>query len=186
MGYHRDFGMRSFENIVRVARFRAPRTGAPIIIGAPVQIDPDNPGFLKRVAEAEAPSADCGIAIYEHIQNKSDNLTTYLDAPYDRVPLGQYCQMVHGGGAKFWFRNSEDKVLYDGRSQEGHTMVTTGAVDTAADLSTFKPGDGLVPDGNGFWRRTDGSNTADVGGAAWLVIEQVNPAAGLVEARLTF
>lgn len=186
MGYHRDFGMRSFENTVRNARFRAPSTGNPIIIGAPVSIDGANPGRFKRAAEAEAPGPRCGIAIYEHIQNKSDNLVTYLDAPYDRVPLGQYAQILHGVGVKVWFKNSADKALYDGRTQTGHRMVTTGAVDTAADLTTIAPGDGLVPDGNGFWRRTDGTGTVDVGGTAWLVVEQVNPAAGLVEARFTF
>lgn len=186
MGYHRDFGMRSFENTVRNARFRAPSTGNDIIIGAPVVIDPDNPGRFKRAAEAEAPGSDCGIAIYEHIQNKSDNLTTYLDPPYDKVPLGQYAQILHGVGVKVWFKNSAGKTLYDGRTQAGHTMVTNGTAGTGADLSTLKPGDGLVPDGNGFWRKTDGSGTADVGGAAWLIVEQVNPAAGLVEARFTF
>lgn len=87
--------------------------------------------------------------------------------------------MMHGPGAKVWFKNTEDKTLYDGRQRAAYSFV----VDNVA---TSMIGKGLVPDGNGKWRLTDGSSAADVGGAAWLVIEQANPSTGLVEARFTF
>jgi hypothetical protein len=173
--------MRSFENVVRDGRFRVPKTGTPLKIGAPVQIDPANPGLLEPAAEAAAPGQNTGVVIYEHIQNKSDALTTQYDAPYDQVPLGQYAQMMHGAGAKVWFRNVADKGLYDGRTQTGGTLLAA-----SVDLATLTPGTGLVPDGAGKYRTTDGSATAGVGGAAWLVVEQVNPSTGRVEARLTF
>jgi hypothetical protein len=181
MSYGRNFGMRSFENVVRDGRFRVPSTGTPFKIGAPVMLDPDNPGRLKAATEAVAPSQACGLVVFEHIQNKSDALVTNHDAPYNQVPLGQYAQMMHGAGAKVWFMNTEDKALYDGRVQEGG-----GLLDDSVDVADLSPGDGLVPAGNGKFRTTDGSDTADIGGAAWLVVEQANPSTGRVEARLTF
>lgn len=181
MSYSRNFGMRSFENVVRDGRFRTPAGEAPFEIGAAVQLDPDNAGFLKLADEAAAPSQNCGLVIFEHIQNKSDALTTVYDNPYNQVPPGQYAQMMHGPGTKVWFRNTDDKVLYDGRTQAGGGLLADGV--TVADL---QPGDGLVPDGAGKFRATDGSGTADIGGTAWLVVEQANPSTGRVEARLTF
>lgn len=185
MSYSRNFGMRSFENIVRDGRFRAPTTGSAILIGAPVMLDAAAAGFVKAATEAVTPSQNCGIAVFEHIQNKSDALTLYNDSPYNAVPLGQYVQMVHGQGAKVWFKNTADKTLYDGRVQAGVTILDNGS-GAAMDLSTLAPGTGLVPDGAGRWRKTDGSGTANVGGVAWLVVEQVNTSNGVVEARLTF
>lgn len=185
MAYSRNFGMRSFENIVRVGRFRAPTTGTPFKLGAPIMLDDAAPGFVKAATEAVAPSANCGIAVYEHIQNKSDALTTSSDTPYDQVPLGQYVQMVHGPGAKIWLKNTEDKTLYDGRVQAGVIVLDDGA-GAAMDVSTLDVGMGLVPDGNGRFRATDGTTTANVGGSAWLVVEQVNTSTGLVEARFVF
>lgn len=185
MSYSRNFGMRSFENIVRDGRSRVPTTGTAIKIGAPVMLDAASAGFVKAATEAVAPSANCGIAVFEHIQNKSDALVTAYDAPYNEVPLGQYVQMVHGAGAKVWLKNTADKTLYDGRVQAGVTILDNGS-GAAMDLSTLAPGVGLVPDGAGRWRKTDGTTTANVGGTAWLVVEQVNTSTGVVEARLTF
>lgn len=181
MSYSRNFGMRGFENVVRDGRFRVPASGTPFKIGAPVQLDPNNPGKLKAAAEAVAPGQNTGIVVFEHIQNKSDALTLSYDAPYDEVPLGQYAQMMHGAGTKVWFQNTAAKTLYDGRVQ-----AAGGLLESGLDVSTLKPGDGLVPDGNGKYRKTDGTGTADVGGVAWLVVEQVNPQTGRVDARLTF
>lgn len=181
MSYSRYFGMRSFENIVRDGRFKVAKTGTPHKIGAPVMLDPANPGQLKAATEAVAPGPNCGLVVFEHIQNKSDALVTSYDAPYDQVPLGQFAQMVHGQGAKFWFKNVADKTLYDGRTQVNGTLL-----DASVDIADLQPGDGLVPAGNGKYRATDGTGVADVGGVAWLVVEQANPNTGLVEARLTF
>lgn len=179
MSYGRNFGMRSFENIVRDGRFRVPATGTALRIGEPVMIDAANPGRLKAATEAVAPGAGVGIVVFEHIQNKSDALVLNHDEPYNQVPLAQYAQMVHGPGAKVWFRNTGAKTLYDGRVRGAFSFI----VDT---IATSMIGKGLVPDGAGKWRITDGTSTADVGGAAWLVVEQANPTTGLVEARFNF
>lgn len=172
MSYGRNFGMRSFENIVRDGRFRVPASGDPLRIGSPVMLDADTPGYLELATAGMAPSANCGILVYEHIQNKSDALVTNHDDPYDKVPLGVYAQMIHGPGAKVWFKNTAQKTLYDGRSRAAVTMVTTALADLA-------PGDGLSPVGTaGQW--------AEDATAPWLIVEQVNAATGLVEARFTF
>lgn len=179
MAYGRNFGMRSFENVVRDGRFRVPATGTPLRIGAPVMLDTANAGRVKAATEAVAPASNCGIVVFEHIQNKSDALVTNHDDPYDKVPLGVYAQMMHGPGAKVWFKNTALVTLYDGRERAAFSFV----VDT---IATTMVGKGLVPDGAGKWRLTDDTATADVGGVRWLTVEQVNVTTGLVEARFEF
>ena len=186
MSYSRNFGMRSFENVVRDGRFRAPRTGTPIKIGAPVQLDPANPGFLKLAGAGAAPGPGAGIAVYEHIQNKSDALTTVYDAPYDSVPLGQYAQMMHGPGTKVWIQDTAAKTLYDGRVQAAGDLLDAGVT-----VDNTLIGKGLVPTADGKWRAVDADGADNVAGNAddekpWMVVEQVNPSTGRVEARLTF
>lgn len=173
MSYGRNFGMRSFENVIRDARYRVPSTGTPLKIGAPVIIDAANPGKLKLAAATDKPSAVTGLAVFEHIQNKSDELTLSYDSPYDSVPLGVYAQMMHGVGVKVWFKNTTAKTLYDGRQRAAYSPIVDAV---AADMV----GKGLIPDGTGKWK------LAGVGDTAWLLIEQANPTTGLVEARLTF
>jgi len=174
MSYGRNFGMRSFENVVRVGRFRVPATGTPLRIGEGVMLDPAAAGKLKVATAGVAAGANCGIVVFEHIQNKSDALVTNHDDPYDKVPLGVYAQMMRGPGAKVWFRNTAAKTLYDGRVRDAVEMVD-------ADLTALAIGSGLSPDGAGKW-------VADAT-APWLIIEQVNATSadvGLVEARFTF
>jgi hypothetical protein len=105
MSYSRNFGFRSFENIVRNGRFRAPATGTPILIGAPVIIDTATPGYLKP-ATAGAALGLGGIALFEHIQKKGVDLDLVGTADFASVPLGQYTQIVHGPGTKVWFKNA--------------------------------------------------------------------------------
>ena len=175
MSYSRNFGMRSFENIVRNGRFRAPKSGDPIVIGAPVILDPATPGFFKAATAAAAPNAAAGIALYEHIQAKGvdTSLVSTHDAPFNQVPAGQYAQIIHGKGAKVWFKNTADKTLYDGRTQKGGSLIATA-------LGSLTIGAGLVPDGLGKFK------VAGAGEAAWLTIEQINTSTGLVEARFEF
>lgn len=184
MAYSRNFGMRSFENVIRDGRFRTPKTGTPLKIGAPVQLDADNPGFMEPADDGAAPGPNVGLVVFEHIQNKSDALTTQYDSPYDSVPLGQYAQVMHGPGTKVWFKNTADKTLYDGRVQGGGSLLAD-----SVDLATLTIGTGLVPDGAGKYRAAADADGAGAGTAlegAWLVVEQVNPSTGRVEARLTF
>lgn len=176
MSYSRNFGMRSFENVVRDGRFRVPKAGTPFLIGAPVTLDIANPGFLKQPTAAQAPSPGCGAVVFEHIQSKGVDtfLTTNVDPPFNRVPLGQYAQMMHGVGTKVWLRNTVASSLYDGRTQEGNTIVGTGATPVLPTLGQF-----LTPSAAGTWEVGTQAN-------GWLYVEQVNPTTGLVEARFTF
>lgn len=177
MSYSRYFGMRSFENIIRDARFRVPRTGTPLKIGSPVVLDGAAAGFMKQAAAGAAPGPAAGVVIYEHIQYRGSTDSTlqgYSDPPFDQVPLGQYAQIVHGPGAKFWFKVVGDKVLYDGRTQTGGSLLQAGL-----DLTTLTPGSTLAPVAGGLFGPA-GTNPA------WLTVEQCNPTTGLVEARLSF
>lgn len=182
MSYSRNFGMRSFENVVRDGRFRVPKAGTPLLIGAPVTIDTATPGFLKLATAAQAPSPGCGVVVFEHIQYKGvdTSLVTSSDAPFNRVPLAQYAQMMHGAGTKVWLRNTADAPMYDGSVRPGITIVA----------GTFPVvGDGLVPVGDGTWRVAADADGAGEGTAlepAWLYVEQANPDTLLVEARFTF
>lgn len=174
MAYSRNFGMRSFENVVRDGRFRVPKSGTPLLIGAPVAVDDANPGFLRLATAAEAPSPLTGAVVFEHIQFKGvdTNLVTNHDAPFNVVPLGQYAQMMHGVGTKVWLRNTEDAPMYDGTVRSGVDVIS-GTFPTV--------GDTLVPAGDGTWRvGVAGTETG------WLFVEQANPTSGLVEARFNF
>lgn len=174
MGYTRFFGMRSFENIVRDGRFRTP-AGSNWLIGTPVTIDPANAGFLKEATADEAPSAVCGVLVFEHIQMPGLDPALSTGADMVTVPGGRYAQMVHGAGAKVWFKNVDDEVLYDGRPLVGGALLAD-----SVDVSALALGTGLSPDGAGKYAATG------VGDVAWLTVEQVNPSTGLVEARFNF
>jgi len=180
MSYSRYFGMRSFENVVRSGRFRAPATGTPLKIGEPVVIDPDstNNAFFKAAEAGDGPDASCGVAIYEHIQNKSDALTTSYDAPYDEIPLGQYAQMMRGPGTKVWFQNQAAKTLYDGRVRAAGGLLDATAA-AAVTGGTLDIGTFLGPTGAGKYGTV-------LAAEAWMIVENVNPNTGVVEARLTF
>lgn len=185
MSYSRNFGFRSFENIVRDARFKAPAdAGTPDLlwIGEGVVVDPTAAGYVKRAGAGEVVSPGCGIAVYEHITNAGlggyngvdMSLTSPQDPPFDTVPPSRYLQFVHGIGTKVWFKNTTTRPLYDGRSQVGRTTVAgLGATPTVI------VGDYLTPDGSGAWKEATG------GDGKWLWVEHINTN-GTVECRFTF
>lgn len=174
MGYHRSFGMRSFENIVRVARFRTP-ANVTFVIGEPVMLDSANPGRLKAATAGVAPGANTGIVVFEHIQMQGIDAMLNTNSDLATVPAGRYAQMVHGPGTKVWFKNAADKTLYDGRTQDNPALLAS-----SINLNTLAPGDGLTPDGSSKFKKSSG------GDGVWLIVEQVNPSTGVVEARFTF
>lgn len=182
MPYTRNFGMRSFENVVRAGRFRAPTSALTvsdgtdelgrILIGTAVVLDDANPGFVKRPDANQAPSPLCGLAVYEHIQVRGVDPGLSTPQDFEHVPPGQYVQVMRGPGAKVWFKNTSDKNLYDGRAQQGRTLVAgLGATPTVA------VGDFLTVTADGTFAEGDASN-------GWFVVEQVE--GDLVECRFTF
>lgn len=183
MSYSRNFGFRSFQNIIRDGRNRVPSSGDALVIGAPVAVDADKPGTLKAVAEGAAPTQLSGVVLYEHIENRdaamNPTLTTYAD--FDKVPLGQYAQLVHGVGVKVWFKNTGAKTLYDGR-----VRAAAGLLASSVTVSALKPGDGLTPDGNGKYKKAALAAGEDPADPVWFIVESANSSTGVVEARFTF
>ena len=190
MSYSRNFGMRSFENVIRDGRFRVPKTGTALVIGAPVILDGATPGFLKAATAAAGANSAGGLVVFEHIQVKGVDpvTTTTSDAPFNQVPLGNYAQLVHGVGVKVWFKNTAAKTLYDGTTQAAGSRIS-------GDLTAIAVGDGLVPDGAGKLRKAVetptivAGNITALGEARWFTVEQVNAlttSTGSVEARFEF
>lgn len=181
MPYTRNFGMRSFENVVRAARFRVPASasaegdgqeGGLFLIGTAVKIDPDNPGFLKRPDANEAPSPACGVVVYEHIQRMGSDPFTTTALDFEVVPAGQFAQVMRGPGVKVWFKNNEDHTSYDGKTRQGRSIV-----DGIGATPTIAVGDFLTVKADGTYVK----GTAENG---WFLVEQVS--GDLVECRFTF
>lgn len=160
MSYTLNFGFRSFENIVRNARFRAPATGGALLIGSPVAIDSANAGRLKQAGAAEVPGAGKGVLVYEHIQVKGVDPLLSVPTDFTTVPVGDYAQIVSGIGVKVWLKGD--------------------LLDVGVDPGALAPGDGLVPNASGQFAVTG------VGESSWLIVEQSNASTGVVEARFTF
>ena len=188
MPYTRNFGMRSFENVVRAARFRVPaqpsfsgdngHVDGLALIGTAVKIDTANPGLLTRPAAAEEPGAHCGVVVYEHIQRMGTDPFLTVAQDFEVVPAGQYAQIMRGPGVKVWFKNTEAKTSYDGRVTPGRTLV---------DLTDVVVGDGLTVAADGtFEKAGDDGETPPVPDGVWFIVEQIDADAGLVEARFTF
>lgn len=181
MPYTRNFGMRGFENVVRTARFRVPKTadatgagqeGGLFLIGTAVQIDPADPGFLKRPDANQEPDPSCGIVVYEHIQRMGSDPYTTTAQDFEVVPAGQYAQVMRGPGVKVWFKNTDEAVSYDGKTRSGRDLVAgLGATPTVA------VGDFLTVAADGTYVEGTAAN-------GWFLVEQVS--GDLVECRFTF
>lgn len=177
MAYGRNFGMRSFENAVRMGRHKVAAdfdegANGELYIGTAVKADA-NGNIVRPAANAE-PDGLSGILVYEHIQYQGvdPGLTTYSDAPFNKAPKGRFAQILRGPGAKVWFKNTSDKTLYDNRTQTGVTLVAgLGATPTLA------VGDYLTPAADGTWQEGTAAN-------GWLQVEQVSSDG--VECRVLF
>lgn len=181
MPYTRNFGMRSFENVVRAGRFRVPANndatgpgseGGLFLIGTAVKLDSANPGFLTRPDAAEVPSPACGVVVYEHIQRMGVDPLTATAQDFEVVPAGQYAQVMRGPGVKVWFKNTESALSYDGRTRDGRALV-----DGLGATPTVSVGDFLTV-------KADGTYEAGTAANGWFLVEQVD--GDLVECRFTF
>lgn len=172
MGYTRNFGIRSFENIVREGRART-AAGSAHVIGAPVKLDSANPGQLVAAAAGEAPAQGKGVVVYEHLL-PTEIKQTYSDL--NTVPGGVYAQIVHGPGVKIWLRDTAAKTMYD-----GSTLPAGDLLAASVNLGTLAIGAALTPDGAGKYKVANGTTDGE-----WLIVESVNASTGVVEARFTF
>jgi hypothetical protein len=185
--YGRNFDFRrppEPEN--RPGRFVLPATGTPVAIGAPIEVDTaGSPNALDLTPVVLATAAGGvnglrGIMVYEYgpaaYAGFDPLLTTYSDL--GTAPLGAAVQMVSSREIKCVFRNTVAQTFLGTRHYAGRKMVA-GVLGTDVVVGTFlKPGPGS--DANGYWQAT--ATEAD----AWLVTENVNEAAGEVEARFLF
>lgn len=175
MTYTRNFGFRSFENIVRSARFRAPAAGT-LTIGEPVILDTANAGRMKAATAGVANGSSSGVVLYERIQSTGVDPLLVGAGDFSTVPIGQYAQIVHGLGVKIWLKQTAAKTLYDGRVQAAYNPFAA-----SVDLSALAIGAQLTPDGAGKWKVSNGTTDGD-----WLTVESVNATTKTVEARFNF
>lgn len=172
--YSKNFGFRSFENIVRRGRDKSP-VGSTMKIGAPVTLDPASAGFVK-VAVAGAATVGAGLAIYEHIQVKGIDPALIGTPDFDYVPANQFIQRVHGTGVKVWLKNTGAITNYDGR-----VRAAASPLDAGITLSGLAIGAQLTPNGTGGFKVANGTTDGN-----WLTVVSVNTTTGVVEATLNF
>ena len=169
--YGRNFGFRRSDETVRVSegRFRTPATGAALLIGTAVEIDPDNPGYLKACA-ANAPLIP-GVAGLL-VQEEAHLLSVFQSDLVDSYSLGvakrnQLSVITTGAGTKVWFKNTPAENRIDGRDVTGVTIATT----TGLTLGSTVGWDGTK------W-------VAATGDAAWMTVTDVNADGGYFEGVL--
>jgi hypothetical protein len=120
----RNFGIRRFTNLVREGRFRSP-AAADLRLGTLVEIDPTDP---TRVREATLTAIGgggdvrlnlCGILWYEH-DSQTYNAPQWggaaglLRQDLDFAPRSRMVKVLHGSGAKVWFRNTAEDTTEPG------------------------------------------------------------------------
>lgn len=174
MSYSRNFGFRSFENIVRRGRLRTPAASS-FKIGAPVTLDPAAAGFMKA-AVAGASTAGAGVVVFERIQAQGVDAQLAGTADFDTVPASTYAQIVSGNGTKIWVKNTAAKTLYDGRTIAAGTLLNVSVV-----LSGLAIGAQLTPDGSGKFKVANGTTDGN-----WLTVTSVNTSTATVEATFNF
>lgn len=184
---------RNFEFLVppvhgqRGSRYSAP-TGADLPIGAPVKVadgaTPDAglgllPVALATGAQAIPKQGLGGIIVYEWLDYRGTDpeLTTYSDRDY--APRGRAVQVVSGKPTKVMLKNTVARTFMHSRDYPGRVMVAgLGATLTLAVGDMLTPGTGN--DTAGYWAETGTAANA------WLIVERVDNARGLVEARFNF
>lgn len=172
--YGLNFGFRRSDESVRVSegRFRTPATGAALLIGTAVQINPAAPGFLTPCA-ANAPIVPgvAGLLVQEEIWDSSfygvpaSNLDSFS---LGVAKLNRLSVVTTGAGVKVWFRNGTSQSRADGRNISAVTIV---------DLTGATLGDTLGWDGTKWVKTTTAA-------AAWMTVTSINTTTNYVEGVL--
>lgn len=162
----RNFGIRRFTNLVREGRFRAP-AASELVLGTGVELDPTSttdPQEIRQIDDAGGNDLGgtgitglVGALWYEH------DSQTYVGAPFgslmqdfDTAPVGRMVQVLHGRGAKVWFRNTEASTTEPGlnfsNTRAERIMVANLGFNGTGDLAAD---DLLAWDAaNGYWAET--------------------------------
>ncbi len=168
--YGYNFGFRVSDETRRGSegRFRTPATGAPLLIGTAVEIDPANPGFVRPCA-ANRPLIPgiSGLLIQEEQWDLSIFESNYVDS-YDLgiAKLGRLSVITYGEGVKVWYKNTPANTARPNRPLPAVTM---------ADLTGVALGDQLG------W---DGTRWAAGAAEKWMTVSAINADAGYVEGVL--
>lgn len=168
--YGLNFGFRRSDETLRVSagRYRTPLTGAPLLIGTAVEIDPANPGFL-RVPAAGTPArpGTCGVLVQEEDFLPSIYEVSGADSFSKGVAKkGRLSVISTGAGSKVWFKNTTAQSRWDGRQVPGVNLV---------DLAGASVGDFLG------WNGTRWAVVADEA-TAHMEITELDTAKGYCEA----
>lgn len=163
----RNFGMRRFTNLVREGRFRAP-AAADLRLGTAVEPDTTSTTDPQELRQANATAPDntlggggitglIGVLWYEHDSQTYEGVAAgTLMQDFDTAPRGRMVQLLHGPGAKVWFRNTEASTTEPGlnfpSARSEVIMVAALGHHGAGDLAV----DNLLAwdDGNGYWAET--------------------------------
>lgn len=169
----RNFGMRRFTNLVREGRFRAPAAAdPPLRLGTLVELDTADPARVRAAVDTAVGGGGdvrlnlCGILWYEHDSQTYNRPEWGREAglhavDLDYAPNGRMVQVLHGKGAKVWFRNTTDDT-----SDPGLNFVPDRAgveiVDGLGDATpTLVAGDLLGYDtAGGHWQVTTDATEA--------------------------
>jgi hypothetical protein len=108
----RNFGMRRFTNLVREGRFRSPAATA-LRLGTGVEIDPGDVLRVRSITtnvvggSGDVRTSLVGVIWYEHdSQTLEGQAAGSLVQDNDTAPANRMVQVLHGPGAKVWFRNT--------------------------------------------------------------------------------
>lgn len=129
--YGNNFGFRVSDESRRssMGRVKTPATGAVLLQGTAVEIDPAVAGYLKQSVSGVKPrTGTAGLLV----QEESWNSSIYEAEGFDSFSLGvtkknTLSVITNGPGTKVWFRNTAAQTRADGRSITAVTMfVATG------------------------------------------------------------
>jgi hypothetical protein len=168
--YGRNFGFRRSDESVRTSegRFRTPATGAALLIGTAVTIDPANKGYLKVApASSDVVPGVTGLLVQEESHWSSIYEVHVLDSfALGTAKKNTLSVVTTGPGTKVWFKNTTSSQRLDGRATPGVTMVN---------LSGVALGDTLGWNGTQFVKSATN---------AWMTVTDVNVDRGYVEGVL--
>lgn len=173
--YGLNFGFRVSDETYRRSngRVKTPATGAALLLGTAVEIDPANAGYLRvGAANVKPRTYTCGLLVQEEVWDR----TIYEGQVVDSFLLGiaklnRLSVITNGAGTKVWFRNTASQTRADGRVVPAVTMF---------DPTSVAVGRGLA------WNGTTWVDVADPTSAtAFMEVTDFESAYGRLEAVLT-
>lgn len=173
--YGLNFGFRVSDETYRRSngRVKTPASGAALLLGTAVEVDPANAGYLRVGAAAVKPRTyTCGLLIQEEIWDR----TVYESSIVDSFILGIAKQnrlsvITNGAGTKVWFLNTASQTRADGRVIPAVTMFNPASVAVGRGLA---------------WDGTQWIDIADPTAAtSFMEVTSYEPTFGRLEAVLT-